>query len=89
MFSPGDGRNRGSKSIASAREGLNWTSSWGDILLVSPASDAQLNGLPDLNVQNLGRGPAGENCERGNTKWRGWLYPELISSRICALLGSS
>jgi len=61
MFSPGDGRNRGPESIASAGEGLNWTGSWRDIVLVSPASDAQLNGLPDLDVQNLGRGPAGES----------------------------
>lgn len=65
MFSPGDRRNGGSESIAGAREGLNWTGSWGDIVLVSPASNAQLNGLPDLDVQNLGRGPAGENCKRG------------------------
>jgi len=68
MFSPGNGRNGGSESIAGAREGLNWTGSRGDIVLVSPASNAQLNRLPDLDVQNLGRGQAGENCERGDVK---------------------
>lgn len=89
VFSPGDRRYWGSKSITGAGECLCWTSSWGDIVLVNPASNTQLNRLSNLNVQNLGRGPAGENCERWIVNGGEGCYPELISSKICALLGSS
>ena len=68
MFSPSDGRNWGAETIAGAMERLCWASSRGDIVLIGPASNTQFNGLSDLNVQNLGRGPAGETVrnEVGN-----------------------
>jgi len=61
VFSPGDGGDWGSESITGPGECLCWTGGWRDIVLASPASNTQLNGLSDLDVQNLGGGPAGEN----------------------------
>lgn len=89
MFSPGNGGNWSAKSVTGAGKGLYRASSWGDVVLVSPGRNMQFNALADLDAQDLRRRLAGENCEKGGQKWGRWLYPELISSKICALLGSS
>lgn len=68
MFGSRDRGNGGSESITRAGERSCWASSWGDIVLIYPASNTQFNGLSDLNVQDLGRGPTGEGSVKSGTE---------------------
>lgn len=50
MFSSSDGGNGGSESITSAGEHPRRIGSWESIVLINPASNAQLDRLANLNV---------------------------------------
>lgn len=67
VFSSRDGGNGGSEPITSAGEHSRRASGRGCVVLINPTSNTQFNGLSNLNVQDLGRGPAVEDRVRSGT----------------------